>query len=200
MLYSSWIIWRDGWITEVSHLWSSERFLVEDFQVRMANTSAWKTVSQSFIHKVCDSAANAISFLVIESSTLLTKLCRAVMQDLMAGMHVNSDAKECPEALSVVCIFPPVFPRFKNRRCKTDRSIRLRGCIASAFKNKYHSSDSPGLIWLWRKDQIIYMHFFVERKDQIIYMHFFVERSAYRLSGPFCSKAGKIPSHSNSRV
>ena len=27
----------------------------------------------------------------------------------MAGMHVNSNAEECPEVLSVVCIFPPVF-------------------------------------------------------------------------------------------
>jgi hypothetical protein len=34
-----------------------------------------------------------------------------------------------------------------NKRCKTDRSIRFRDCIvvASAFRNKYHSSDSPGL-------------------------------------------------------
>ena len=78
----------------------------------MANTSAWKTVSQSSIHKVCYSAANAISFLAIESSILLTKLCSAVIQDLMAGMHVDSDREECPEVLSVVCIFPPVFPRF----------------------------------------------------------------------------------------
>ena len=103
-----------------------------------------KTVSQSSIHKVCDSTANAISFLVIESSTLLTKLCRAVIQDLIAGMHVNSDAEDCPKVLSVVCIFPPVFPRFKNRRCKTDG----RYDFASAFKNIYHFGDSPGLSWL----------------------------------------------------
>jgi len=71
-----------------------------------------KTVSQSSIHKACDSTANAISFLAIESSTLLIKLYRAVIQDLMAGMHVNFDAEECPEVLSVIYIFPPVFARF----------------------------------------------------------------------------------------
>ena len=81
----------------------------------MTNTSAWKTGSQSSIHEVCDSAANAIFFLAIESSTLLTKLCSAI-KDLMAGMHVNSDTEECPEVLSVVCIFVPALPRFKKKK------------------------------------------------------------------------------------
>ena len=92
----------------------------------MANTSAWKDCLVVLYYKVYDSTTNAISFLAIESSTLL---CRAVIHDLMAGMHVNFDAEKCLEVLFVVCIFPPVFPRFKNRRCKTDGRYDLAAVL-----------------------------------------------------------------------
>ena len=40
-------------------------------------------------------------------------------------------------------------------------SIRLRSCIASAFRNKYHSGDSPGLSWLWRVYNEVHIDYLV---------------------------------------
>ena len=54
----------------------------------------------------------------------------------MAGMHVDYDAEECPEILSVVCIFPSVLHRLFLNLGKTG------GKIHTTESTSGHSSAS----------------------------------------------------------